>query len=303
MDTRNKPDNMALLEEGKEKLEKIGRVIALMQSGKSESEACQIECLNKNWFRRFLRGDITLPATKKNYPTIIRDDWISWQDRFITDLCGEESYAAPNFDYLFTKITSEVLTERQRKALYLRYQMDLSLRDMEQEMGLSAERARTIVNEALRILRHPKNRYVLLYGEEYEQLLKEKKSAQLTYDQARLEAIKNSVKKKEEFAKVREETERLKEMAAKTTDSNYDALGILDLISIEELNLSCRSFNALWLNRSKLGGKRGDAISTVGKLANMSIKDLREIRNLGEKSIEEIVSVLEKNYGIQMRAV
>ena len=54
--------------------------------------------------------------------------------------------------------------------------------------------------------------------------------------------------------------------------------------SINELNLSARSYNAL-----KLGN-----ILTIGALKEVSDADLREIKNLGAKSIREILEKKEE---------
>ena len=54
-------------------------------------------------------------------------------------------------------------------------------------------------------------------------------------------------------------------------------------MTIEELDLSVRSFNCL---------KRA-GINTVEDLINKSEEDMMKVRNLGRKSLEEVVSKLE----------
>lgn len=58
-------------------------------------------------------------------------------------------------------------------------------------------------------------------------------------------------------------------------DDDNDRLSM----SIEELDLSVRSFNCL----------KRDNIETVGELINRNIEDLMKIRNMGKKSLDEIV--------------
>jgi DNA-directed RNA polymerase subunit alpha len=61
--------------------------------------------------------------------------------------------------------------------------------------------------------------------------------------------------------------------------SPADAALAADLaVPIEELNLTVRSYNCL----------RREGIHTVGELVARSEQDLRDIRNFGAKSIEEV---------------
>jgi DNA-directed RNA polymerase subunit alpha len=62
----------------------------------------------------------------------------------------------------------------------------------------------------------------------------------------------------------------------------------LHTIPIEELNLSARAYNAL---------KRAQ-INFIGELVNFSLKDLREIKNFGQKSVQEVLEALEVDFGV-----
>jgi DNA-directed RNA polymerase subunit alpha len=64
----------------------------------------------------------------------------------------------------------------------------------------------------------------------------------------------------------------------------------LDL-TIDELDLSVRSFNCL---------KRA-GINTVEDLINKSEMDMMKVRNLGRKSLEEVLAKL-KELGLQLKA-
>ena len=61
-------------------------------------------------------------------------------------------------------------------------------------------------------------------------------------------------------------------------------------MSIEELELSVRSFNCL---------KRA-GINTVQELCNKTPDDMMKVRNLGRKSLEEVLAKLEE-LGLQLR--
>lgn len=62
----------------------------------------------------------------------------------------------------------------------------------------------------------------------------------------------------------------------------------LKTIPIEELNLSARAYNGL---------KRVQ-INLIGELLNFSLNDLREIKNFGQKSVQEVIEALETRYGV-----
>ena len=62
----------------------------------------------------------------------------------------------------------------------------------------------------------------------------------------------------------------------------------IDTIPIEELNLSARAYNGL---------KKAN-INLIGELAHYSLNDFREIKNFGQKSMQEVIDTLETKYGI-----
>ena len=64
---------------------------------------------------------------------------------------------------------------------------------------------------------------------------------------------------------------------------NDDSKGKILEMTIEELDLSVRSFNCL---------KRA-GINTVEDLTNRTEEDMMRVRNLGRKSLEEVIAKLE----------
>lgn len=77
-----------------------------------------------------------------------------------------------------------------------------------------------------------------------------------------------------------EEMTEKTEVEEETTSSNLSA----DEVSLEELHLPTRTINAL----------RKAGIKTLGDLADRSEDELLRVRNLGEKSIREILNLLQK---------
>jgi DNA-directed RNA polymerase subunit alpha len=61
-------------------------------------------------------------------------------------------------------------------------------------------------------------------------------------------------------------------------------------ISIEELELSVRSYNCL----------KAANIQTLDELIDYSVKDLKKIKNLGKKSVTEVVEKLHDRFGIRL---
>ena len=90
------------------------------------------------------------------------------------------------------------------------------------------------------------------------------------------------------------DTKRMEDMADSEQDSNDEKKDIdLSIIPIEELELSVRAFNCL---------KRAD-INTLDQLVEKSVDELGRVRNLGKKSIDEIIEKLAayKGFGIHMK--
>lgn len=80
-----------------------------------------------------------------------------------------------------------------------------------------------------------------------------------------------------------EEGEELEEAAQTTGTSGATGADVMN-IKIEELDLTVRSFNCL----KKAG------IEEVGQLARMSLNELLKIKNLGRKSLEEILEKMKE---------
>ena len=59
-------------------------------------------------------------------------------------------------------------------------------------------------------------------------------------------------------------------------------------IAIEELQLSVRAYNCL----------KKAQINTVGELLKYSPEELKKLRNFGQKSADEVFSILQNKFGI-----
>lgn len=310
---KNKENRMKVYANGKEMLQRISRVMDRVLAGETETTACLKENVDKSWLRRFLRSDISIKKEDEEGSSIVEidcDDWMCWQDQFLTDLTGQEYYAPDGFDQIYKECTEEACSEQQREVLRLRYQVGLTLRAAGERIGKTQERVRQTESKALRVLRYPKYRYKLMYGPEYAEALKRARGAQAEYDKARMarmeeivEERKNAVQKCR--AELAEAVKQLEDMAA---EPEGQAGGIsleeaMDAIPLSELGLSVRAYNAV--TRHMVCNRKGDIsyakpIETVGQLARLSREELYNIRNLGKRCGEEVEAALFEQFGIRL---
>lgn len=88
------------------------------------------------------------------------------------------------------------------------------------------------------------------------------------------------------FVDLSEEASNVEVMVVKDTDSNKQTLEM----TVEELDLSVRSFNCL---------KRAN-IHKVGDLIEKTEDDMMKVRNLGKKSLDEVIAKLSQ-FGLSLR--
>ena len=162
------------------------------------------------------------------------------------------------------------LEEKEQEVLKLRYSDNLTLNECGKRLGISASRISQIQRKATRKLNHPKVSYNFVAVPK-DLLMKEMQKSR------ELESELFLLKKAMQF-----ETE--KGLNMKEVNRIYEVNMLLDS-SISDLNISRRSVEAL--NRT--------GVRTLGQLIDMSELELRGIRNLGEKSAEEVIKALEEN--------
>ena len=173
------------------------------------------------------------------------------------------------------------LPDDEAMALLLRFKEKKTLQEAGDDMGLSRERVRQLVKEAVRSLSRPEQKKAIVCGRTFlSELDREKKAAS--------EALASYVKAKADYEKktawIREKTRRL-DSAIEALSSDDDAYyeSILDT-KIVDLGLSVRATNCL---------VRSD-IPTLRELVKKSDADLLRVRNLGRHSYEEITAKLEE---------
>ena len=152
------------------------------------------------------------------------------------------------------------------------FRQHMTLQEAEKEFGVTRERIRQVQIKALRKIKRYR------YYFEVSEYANKKELAKQNY-QKYLEQNKKEWKYEEakEFVK-NYESEHKQEIAMKTQ------------IGIEDLDLSIRSYNCL--------GRAG--IRYLSELLSKSVEDLIKIRNIGRKSLKEIIDKLkEKGYHLK----
>ena len=187
----------------------------------------------------------------------------------------------PNFNENIKRILDkEMFSDRERYCLMAYYKDARNLEDIGKSLGVTRERIRQIETKAIRKLKHPTNRDMLLQGKdkfelisinEKEEIIKEFKE-KIGYDLI-VEWIGNH-----------EITEELLDVCHSVINTYNNGAKGQEEATIEDLDLSVRSYNCL---------KRW-GIHTLKDLTSMTRDDMMKVRNLGRRSLKEIESKLKE---------
>ena len=168
------------------------------------------------------------------------------------------------------------LSDREAMALYERYIDAKTYREIGKEIGsVSPERVRQIIVRSLRKLRYPRRKRVLCFGLEFYG----------SYRQALLQMKQEEVDS--QIAKQREMIYSAKAVDTShkpETDTANSVPQDIRKIAIDDLDLNSRSRH--WL---QLAG-----FQNLGDLLDASFDDLFRIRNIGSKSMGNIISAVRK---------
>lgn len=167
----------------------------------------------------------------------------------------------------------ETLTEREQKVIQYRYQYNMTLEEAGKEFDVTRERIRQIEAKALRKLRQPGRKSLMKAVSTRDMKELEHKYHVLETECIRLTNEIDLIKDGEYFEPIQNITQRQK-------------------ITINELDLdiSVRAYNCL----------RRANIMTLGEIADMTESELMKIRNIGKKTVEEIIKILDK-YDLKLK--
>ena len=160
----------------------------------------------------------------------------------------------------------QTLTPREQRVLELRFRDGLTLKDTGKELNVTQERIRQIEANALRKLCHPSRSkgYASVPYKQYMQEVRAREKAE-----ERLDWI---LQHGEYKVQMTDDGEIRTHSDAKAGTPPYS-------LPLDELDFSVRTFNCL---------ARAN-VTNVAKIVGMTEEELYHIRNLGRKSVEEIV--------------
>lgn len=187
-------------------------------------------------------------------------------------------YPTDGIDYVLS-----TLTEREQKVIQLRFVDGLSLKDTGKAFNVTQERIRQVEAKALRKLRHPVRA----------DIIKEGLAAVKAKEEAKGRLARATEELNAEIEKVRKETKLLQEIMA-TGRPKAEAEAVIREhknwnVDIENMDLSVRAYNCL---------KRA-GFNKVCDLVGMTREKFMKVRNLGRKSMEEVIDKL-KLWGIEV---
>ena len=169
------------------------------------------------------------------------------------------------------------LTEREEDVIKLRFKEGLTLRETGQRQNVTQERVRQIEAKAIRKLRHPTRKRLMIATP-----LSEVQEMQERY---------NLLSREHELLVKAMELIQGKATTPQSIEKMANA-AVWMQTELEDLDLSVRTYNCL---------KRANK-NTLRDLVEMRPSDLQKVRNLGRKSFDEVVNTL-KRYGLSLKGV
>lgn len=169
-----------------------------------------------------------------------------------------------------------LLSERERQILGDRYEDELTLDETGRKYNITRERIRQIEAKAIRKLRHPSRLKYITYGYatmsgELRQMVKERYKS--TLESLEAEYLVKIAELRDKISLIEDKTQKL--TATKDANEIITDIGT----PLEELNLSVRSHNCL--------ARHG--VKTLYDICALTYDELCSIRNMGRKSVEEVV--------------
>ena len=271
-------------------LDRVNNVLNLVKDGKTSiKEACRLNDISYSVFRRVVfstdweekdskRGDLK----KKFMETIPVYHW--------TEILFCDIFALPRVPSSIEKMPPDVretmenalttLTDREQKVIRCIYEENMTKEEIAEVIERSPERVRQIRAKAMRKLSNPSRHGYMVFGDGY--YCKRKEAYAEVYENSIAEAKQREIDRLDAIILQKKNVIRTMNSSTKVCPFKGD-----DEITV--LNLSVRSFNCLW--------RAG--IQTIDKLQSVTEDELLHVRNLGKKSFDEIVSVMDQ-YGLKL---
>ena len=175
------------------------------------------------------------------------------------------------------------LHPRERRALELYFEEEKTLKEIGKEFGVTQERIRQIVAKAIRKMRNPIRVKLIRNGPKMQEILR------LEQIEAEIAARKERIN--ERLAEL-EQLERLADFKMEEMKKRPAVKTLVD--DVDGLDLSIRSYNCL---------KRADC-TTINQVIDLFENGkIFRVRNLGKKSIAEIIDRISETYSITFNPV
>lgn len=198
-----------------------------------------------------------------------------YPDNLLYDVIHEEVPAPEDRDGSIEYVIYTMLTPREAYAIHLRYGYGLTFKAIGERIGgVTPQRAREVVNKALRKLRHPSCSKYLFNG------------------LAAMNDAKVSLAMEAARAVLRTEVQRevMSELYRDRVINGLDPKTIDFTQPIENLDFGVRAYNGL----------KRSGINTLGQLINKPYRELCTTPNLGKTSLEEIEARL-RSMGLKLK--
>lgn len=178
-------------------------------------------------------------------------------------------------------LASESFTDRERAVIKCRFEEGHTLAETGEllKIPVKQERVRQIEAKAVRKLRHPLRKYAIAYGLKDFTLIEDAKAKieELNSQVYELEKLYDEYKKK--VADAGMELKDAEKYA--TLDSIFNPRS-------KEHGMTVRTYNVL----------RRAGFTDISELGEKTVKQLSNLRNMGKKSLKEVLEVMER-YGIK----
>lgn len=233
-----------------------------------------IEGFESPWPYNLLDAIISMPGKEQQWETVVNDD---------------------QMDGL--KEAMKSLTEREYSCVFLYYKDGKTFDHIGSEFGITRERARQIIVKAIRKLRHPSRLNIIRYGTELVEKSYElhKRRVELEKEQAELDAWEQQLdlaKRKADLEAQQRELEVMQSEHATECASAFVPQSILNT-PVETLDLSARCYNCLY--------KRAGCKTLADVIKIVRTGEILDIRNFGQKCLNEVLDKTEEMTGIRER--
>ena len=292
-----KQEKKEILLNARTRYQTIVDIIDDILENENEAAACKKYNFPQMSFRHYVQRK---PFTNEILRTEQNKIWLEPYQRLYCDVFGIESLNAKqiaalpvDFNETVRKLIKELTgkVRRVKEVVCMYYFEEMNYHEIAEYFSLSSTRIRDIHHKALRMMRHPKIRVRLIYGDK---MLAEVKKLQKLNQKSISEIIEEIQEKLDE--QQQKEIELIE--ARDTENEKYKNMDIFELTELMN-HLSTRSNNCIIFNYFHY--YRDSGISAYEFLFSLnSIEKILSLEGAGVKSANDIVRALKETFGIEV---